>query len=131
MDLHPSMSYRISTLEIEQAAIRAERARIAAEHADQIVRRDGILRRMFPRRQTGRAATAAVETAAVETAAAPTVAPAAPAAAPTVATAAVETAAAPAVAPAAAPAIEPAAQVASAPDETRERELVGCVSHAA
>ncbi|WP_336649171.1 hypothetical protein [Microbacterium sp. MMO-10] len=124
MDLHPSMSYRISTLEIEQAAIRAERARIAAEHADQIVRRDGILRRMFPRRQTGRVATAAVETAAaptvapaaVETAAAPTVAPAAPAAVP---------------ASAAAPAIEPAAQVASASDETRERELVGCVSHAA
>lgn len=111
------MSYRISTLEIEQAAIRAERARIAAEHADQIVRRDGILRRMFPRRQTGRVATAAVETAA-----APTVAPAAPAATP--APAAVP-------APAAAPAIEPAAQVASAPDETRERELVGCVSHAA
>ena len=80
MDLHPSMSYRISTLEIEQAAIRAERARIAAEHADQIVRRDGILRRMFPRRQTGRAAKAAVETAA-----APAVAPAAPAAAPTAA----------------------------------------------
>nr|MBS1901288.1 hypothetical protein [Actinomycetota bacterium] len=125
MDLHPSMSYRISTLEIEQAAIRAERARIAAEHADQIVRRDGILRRMFPRRQTGRVATAAVETAAAPAiepaatpapAAAPTVAPAAPAAVP---------------APAAAPAIEPAAQVASASDETRERELVGCVSHAA
>ncbi|MBS1895841.1 MAG: hypothetical protein JSS88_00400 [Actinobacteria bacterium] len=112
MDLHPSMSYRISTLEIEQAAIRAERARIAAEHADQIVRRDGILRRMFPRRQTGRAATATVAPAA----------PAAPAANP-----------APAAVPAhaAAPAIEPAAQVASAPDETRERELVGCVSHAA
>ncbi|WP_336629179.1 MULTISPECIES: hypothetical protein [unclassified Microbacterium] len=108
MDLHPSMSYRISTLEIEQAAIRAERARIAAEHADQIVRRDGILRRMFPRRQTGRAATAAVATAAAP---------------------AVETAAVPASA--AAPAIEPAAQLASASDETRERELVGCVSHAA
>ncbi|WP_251448198.1 hypothetical protein [Microbacterium sp. USTB-Y] len=117
MDLHPSMSYRISTLEIEQAAIRAERARIAAEHADQIVRRDGILRRMFPRRQTGRAATAAAP--AVETAAVP-----ASAAAPAIAPAATP-------APAAAPAVEPAAQVASASDETRERELVGCVSHAA
>ncbi|GAA4489145.1 hypothetical protein GCM10023171_29630 [Microbacterium panaciterrae] len=47
MDLNYAMSYRITTLEIEQAAIRAERARMAAEHGEQIVRRDGLLRRVL------------------------------------------------------------------------------------
>ena len=103
MDLHPSMSYRISTLEIEQAAIRAERARIAAEHADQIVHRDGILRRALRRLQGGRVARAAAGEPA---------APVAPASAAT-------------------PAVAPAAPFAPATDETRERELVGCVPHAA
>ncbi|MFE2771065.1 hypothetical protein [Microbacterium resistens] len=37
MDVHPYLSYRVTTLEIEEAARRAERARMAAEHADQIL----------------------------------------------------------------------------------------------
>ncbi|MBS1697787.1 MAG: hypothetical protein JST25_05210 [Actinobacteria bacterium] len=114
MDLHPSMSYRISTLEIEQAAIRAERARRAAEHADQIVRRDGILGRLRNRLQMRRVASAP---AAAETAAAPAfVAPAAAAPA--------------AVAPAAAPSAR-GFEAAPSADPAHDRELVGCAPHAA
>lgn len=108
MDLHPSMSYRISTLEIEQAAIRAERARRAAEHADQIVHRDGILRRALHRLQARRVASGA----------APATAAAAPA---TTAAAPRTTAAVPATTPSAAPSTEPG----------RDRELVGCAPRTA
>lgn len=65
MTMHPSMSYRITTLELEQAAVRAERARMAAEHADQIVRRDGILRRALRRLQNSPATATAVAEAPV------------------------------------------------------------------
>ena len=116
MTMHPSMSYRITTLELEQAAVRAERARMAAEHADQIVRRDGILRRALRRLQNSPATATAVR-------------PAVPAA-PVPATA---TAVAEAPVPAA-----PVAQLASATVEAstaagtaRDRELVGCAPHAA
>ncbi|MCE4026743.1 hypothetical protein LXM50_12265 [Microbacterium sp. Au-Mic1] len=109
MELNYAMSYRITTLELEQAAIRAERARMAAENADLIVRRDGILRRALRRLQARRAAVVpapAVETREAETAVAT---PAASAVAPTT----------------------QIAELVSASDETRDRELVGCVSHAA
>lgn len=46
MDLNPYLAYRVSTVEIEEAARRAERARMAAENADQIVRRPGLLVRL-------------------------------------------------------------------------------------
>ena len=106
MELNYAMSYRITTLEIEQAAIRAERARMAAEHADMIVRRDGFLRRMLSRLQ-GRRAEVVPAPAAVTPVLAPAV-----------------------TAPAPAPAAQ-LAELVSASDETRDRELVGCVSHAA
>ncbi len=116
MTMHPSMSYRITTLEIEQAAIRAERARIAAEHADQIVRRDGILRRALRRLQNSRATATAVR--------------------PAVPATAVAEAPAPATVSAPVPAA-PVAELASATVEAstagaaRDRELVGCAPHAA
>ncbi len=66
MDLNYAMSYRITTLEIEQAAIRAERARMAAEHGDQIVRSEGLVRRALraiaARRAASRTAAAPVRT---------------------------------------------------------------------
>lgn len=108
MTMHPSMSYRITTLEIEQAAIRAERARIAAEHADQIVRRDGIVRRALRRLQNSRATATAVRPAVPATAVAEAPAPAAPVA--ELASATVE---------------------ASTAGAARDRELVGCAPHAA
>ncbi|VXB48586.1 conserved hypothetical protein [Microbacterium sp. 8M] len=133
MTMHPSMSYRITTLEIEQAAVRAERARMMAEHADQIVRRDGILRRALRRLQasagTSTTARTASDAPAVPAAAARPAEPAQDAAP----AAPVERPAAPAVA-SAAPLAEPAsASVATdrAADEVRDRELVGCASHAA
>jgi len=110
MTMHPSMSYRITTLELEQAAVRAERARMAAEHADQIVRRDGILRRALRRLQNSPATATAVRPAV----------PAAPV--PATATAVAEA---------------PVARLASATVEAstagaaRDRELVGCAPHAA
>ena len=103
MELNYAMSYRITTLEIEQAAIRAERARMAAENADMIVHRDGILRRALRRLQTRRA-----EVAPASAAEASAVAPATQAVAPA-----------------------QVAELAPASDETLDRELVGCVSHAA
>ncbi|SDL60548.1 hypothetical protein [Microbacterium azadirachtae] len=108
MTMHPSMSYRITTLEIEQAAIRAERARIAAEHADQIVRRDGIVRRALRRLQNSRATATAVRPAVPATAVAEAPVPAAPVA--ELASATVE---------------------ASTAGTARDRELVGCAPHAA
>lgn len=127
MTMHPSMSYRITTLEVEQAAIRAERARMMAEHADQIVRRDGILRRILRRLQVsaGASTTArpAPEALVVPTAVARPAEPAQDAAAP----------AAPVERPAAPAAPLASATVATDPaaDEVRDRELVGCASHAA
>jgi hypothetical protein len=128
MTMHPSMSYRITTLELEQAAVRAERARMAAEHADQIVRRDGILRRALRRLQISRATATAAPRAVPAT-------PASESPAPSTATAVAE---APAPAPASEPApVAPVAQLASATVDAsragaaRDRELVGCAPHAA
>ena len=45
MDLNTYMGYRVTEQEIAQAAVRAERARVAAEHRDQVVPRIGIVRR--------------------------------------------------------------------------------------
>ena len=115
MELNYAMSYRITTLEIEQAAIRAERARMAAEHPDMIVRRDGILRRVLRRPQNGR------------TVAAPATAPAPT---PGLAAAAVATAAPVAVPEGRIAELVPAAS-ASAGDHTRAGELVGCGTSAA
>ncbi|MDQ4215023.1 hypothetical protein [Microbacterium capsulatum] len=106
MDLHPALSYRVSTLELEEAAVRAERARMAAEHPDQFVRRDGVIRRALralAARRTVRT-TAAVPAAPAREAATPGAADAAPV---RLVVAAAEA--------------EPAA----------ERELVGCTPHAA
>ena len=116
MELNYAMSYRITTLEIEQAAIRAERARMAAEHPDMIVRRDGILRRVLRRPQNGR------------TVAAPATVPAPT---PGRAAAAVATAA-----PVAVPEVGRIAELvpassASADDRARAGELVGCGTSAA
>ena len=106
MDLNYAMSYRITTLEIEQAAVRAERARMAAEHGDQIVRTDGLVRRALQalsgrrgaRRSSAREAVSARQAAPV----------------PAVATASAD------LAP-----VEPAM------DDVRAGELVGCAPHAA
>ncbi|SFR52881.1 hypothetical protein SAMN04488591_1762 [Microbacterium azadirachtae] len=127
MTMHPSMSYRITTLELEQAAVRAERARMAAEHADQIVRRDGILRRALRRLQNSPATATAVRPAV----------PAAPVPATATAVAEAPVPAAPVPATATAVAEAPVAQLASATVEAstagaaRDRELVGCAPHAA
>ena len=127
MTMHPSMSYRITTLELEQAAVRAERARMAAEHADQIVRRDGILRRALRRLQNSPATATAVR-------------PAVPAAPVPATVTAVAEAPVPAAATAVAEAPIPAAPVAQLASPTveastagaaRDRELVGCAPHAA
>lgn len=122
MELNYAMSYRITTLEIEQAAIRAERARMAAEHADMIVRRDGFLRRMLGRLQGRRA-----EVVPAPAPAQATTAPAEPAPASRASASAVP-AAATAPAPIAGPV--PAASV-QTEDDARASELVGCGSHAA
>jgi|GEM_PF-3457256 len=138
MDLNYAMShYRITTLELEQAAIRAERVRLAAEHADMIVRRDGALRRVLRRLQARRAEATTV--GAAEAPVAPAVSEAivaeAAASAPMAETLAVAEAAEPAVAEAdvvgeSAPIAE---LVPAAPgeNEARAAELVGCGTHAA
>ena len=69
MELNYAMGYRITMLELEQAAIRAERARVLAENPDMIVRRDGMLRRALQRIWTRGAA--AVPAAAVPAEAVP------------------------------------------------------------
>lgn len=126
MELNYAMSYRITTLEIEQAAIRAERARMAAEHADMIVRRDGFLRRTLGRLQARRTE----------------VVPAATTPAPAVPATASPASAAPAPSPepaAPSPELVPAAPIAElvpaasaqAEEGARASELVGCGSHAA
>ncbi|MDR6866769.1 hypothetical protein J2Y69_001368 [Microbacterium resistens] len=46
MFTHPHLTYRVSQLELEQAAVRAERARVLAENADQIRPREGVLHRL-------------------------------------------------------------------------------------
>lgn len=128
MTMHPAMSYRITTLEIEQAAIRAERARMAAEHADQIVHRDGILRRTLQRLQNRRATAAVVRAAA----------PAAPTNATGVSAGALAPTASAPVAPGVTAPAGPLGAFASATvgtesaaDGARDRELVGCAPHAA
>ena len=113
MDLNPAMGYRITTLEIEQAAIRAERARMVAEHSEQIVRRDGLVRRML-RRVAGRWSAEAVSGDAV--AEVPTTAPVAPASA--------------ASAPVPVRVPQPAADQPAA-DDARADELIGCSPRAA
>lgn len=45
MDLNTYMGYRVTEQELAQAAVRAERARVAAERPDQVVPRTGIVRR--------------------------------------------------------------------------------------
>lgn len=45
MDLTTYLTYRTGELEIAQAALRAERARVAAERPEQVVPHVGILRR--------------------------------------------------------------------------------------
>ncbi|MGN8026593.1 hypothetical protein [Microbacterium sp. 22242] len=112
MDLNYAMSYRITTLELEQAAIRAERARVVAEHADMIVPRDGILRRVLRRLRARRAGVPA------------------PVAGPP-ATASVSAPPAPRRGDAAAtPESVPAAS-AHTEEGDRRGELVGCAPHAA
>lgn len=120
MELNYAMSYRITTLEIEQAAIRAERARMAAEHADMIVRRDGFLRRMLGRLQARRAEVV------------PAPAPAQAATAPVAPAPASRATAVPAAATTPAPiaGLVSAASV-QTEDDARASELVGCGSHAA
>lgn len=126
MTMHPSMSYRITTLELEQAAVRAERARMAAEHADQIVHRDGILRRALLRLRAGRIAPAAAP-----------VVPAAPAAAPGEAAPVVPAVTASAAEPAvrvaviAGPRAERASAAGAPGADSDDRELVDCAPHAA
>lgn len=112
MELNYAMSYRITTLEIEQAAVRAERARMAAERAEQLVPRDGFLRRMRRRLRSDRRV----------------LVPAAPAEA-SVASAAIARPSTPAEATATASVSElvPATPV----EDARAGELVGCGSHAA
>lgn len=44
---HPYLSYRVTTLELEQVAAAAERRRMISENPERIIRRAGIVRRML------------------------------------------------------------------------------------
>ncbi|WP_295014080.1 hypothetical protein [uncultured Microbacterium sp.] len=107
MDLNPAMGYRITTLEIERAAVRAERARMAAEHADQLRPVDGRLRRALRALSARRTRATGAEVSVPVTTIRSDVAAPASSAAPVARTA-------------------QDARVASP-----ERELVGCAPHAA
>ena len=81
---HPSLTYRVSQLEIAQAAERAERARVIAENADRLPPRRGMrarLRAVVSGRRAwwGRAASPAADVrpapAAASTAPVPTTSP--------------------------------------------------------
>ncbi len=44
---HPYLSYRVTTLELEQVAAAAERRRMISENPERLIRRAGIVRRML------------------------------------------------------------------------------------
>lgn len=120
MELNYAMGYRITMLELEQAAIRAERARVLAENPDMIVRREGMLRRALRRIWTRRADAVPAAPAALEV-------PGLEAAASGAASAevlAIDT-------PVAVIDLASAAPMESAVEEARAGELVGCTPHAA
>ena len=109
---HPSLTYRISQLEIAQAAERAERARVIAENADRLRPHRGLLTRLrdaWARRRASRGPAASSAAArSVSTAAHPAPAPAPAPALALSPTAATSCAASPRLAPGRSAASRPA-----------------------